>query len=597
MAKVLSIRIGTKHVKICELQYGSGNSVFVNRILKAKIPEGAVSDGFIIDFFTAENFLRSIIDENKMTATDVIFSISSSKIATKEIESPIISEKKLVEMIDSNASEYFPIYLEDYILAHTVLDKGNPKKGLNRQRVLVLAAPKELIDDYFQLAERLKLNVKSIDYAGNSAYQMIRRQIGPEPSVVVQVQEETTTVNILSDNILRLQRTIPYGKNLPIQALSQKMHIDEDEAATLLETENHIHETFDGDPVTESLKHLINNVVRVIDYYNSRNSDEPVEKVYLIGESVSLNGLDYLFANEFEVSVAQINRFHGVKLENENDLLHKIVTKYVGCLGAGMASVNFMPKETLEKIKNVNSFRMLKIGVVSALVAGILACAIPVTKLVVAQSEKDKLEDDIKKLESINDIVDDYYTSYDKFTEAKNFKQLTESNNDSIYEFICALEANQASDVAIKSISFSNGVVSISATTSTKETVAQFIISLQSLTMVDDVFVGSISESRDEDGVSTTTFSLTCSFAKIPDFVTFADYAIENGLIDFNTFDALLDNEDVDFISILRTKYDEYVKVIKDQLKIDDTVKEEKPETETPDAAAEDVTAEEDTEE
>ena len=98
MAKVLSIRIGTKHVKICELQYGSGNRVFVNRILKAKIPEGAVSDGFIIDFFTAENFLRSIIDENKMTATDVIFSISSSKIATKEIESPIISEKKLDEM-------------------------------------------------------------------------------------------------------------------------------------------------------------------------------------------------------------------------------------------------------------------------------------------------------------------------------------------------------------------------------------------------------------------------------------------------------------------------------------------------------------------
>ena len=227
------------------------------------------------------------LTQNKMTATDVIFSISSSKIATKEIESPIISEKKLVEMIDSNASEYFPIYLEDYILAHTVLDKGNPKKGLNRQRVLVLAAPKELIDDYFQLAERLKLNVKSIDYAGNSAYQMIRRQIGPEPSVVVQVQEETTTVNILSDNILRLQRTIPYGKNLPIQALSQKMHIDEDEAATLLETENHIHETFDGDPVTESLKHLINNVVRVIDYYNSRNSDEPVEKPILVYDIIS----------------------------------------------------------------------------------------------------------------------------------------------------------------------------------------------------------------------------------------------------------------------------------------------------------------------
>lgn len=565
MAKVLSIRIGTKHVKICELQYGNNGSVFVSRILKAKLPEGAVNDGFITDFFTAENFLQNIINENKMTATDVIFSISSTKIATKEIEAPIIKENKLIEMIDANASEYFPIYLEDYILAHSVLDKGNPKKGINKQKVLVLAAPKELIDDYFQLAERLKLNVKSIDYAGNSAYQMIRRQIGPEPSVVVQIQEETTTVNILVENVLKLQRTIPYGKSLPVHELAMMKHIDEDEAATLLETETFIHESFDGDPVTESLKHLINNVIRVIDYYNSRNSDEPVEKVFLVGESVSLSGIDFLFANEFEVSVAQINRFHGVKLETENELLHKIVTKYVGCLGSGIAPVNFMPKEKLEKIKNVNTFRLLKFGVLGAAVAGVLLCAIPLTQLVIAKSDKSDIERRIAELEEINGIVDDYYTSYDKYMEMKEYKQQTEGPNDSIYELIKALESNQSSDIALSTISFTQDGAVILGTTSTKETLAKYIIELEKLAIIRGVFINGMGEVKDEEGVITNTFTMAVVFEKIPDFTDFAEMYMTT--LDYKEFVKEMDKSD-DAMSEIRKVYDKEIEKIKEKMKI-----------------------------
>lgn len=540
MAKVLSIRIGKKYVKICELQYRNNNgSVYVNRILKAKTPEGVVEDGFIMDFFAAETFLSAIIRENKMTATDVIFSISSNKIATKEVVTPIMNEKKLSELIESNASEYFPVYLEDYILAHNVLDKGNAKKGLKQMRVLVLAAPKDLIDDYFKLAERLKLNVKSIDYAGNSAYQMIRKQIGPETSIVVQIQEESTTVNILSNNVLKLQRMIPYGKNQPIEALARLLKVEEDEATTLLETENYIHETFDGDPVTESLKHLINNVLRVVDYYNSRNTDEPIEKAYLVGESVSLKGIDFLFANEFEVSVAQINRFHGVKLENENDLLHKIVTKYVGCLGAGIESVNFMPQETLDKIKNVNSFRMLKIGLLGAVAVGVVACLIPVTQLVVETANRDSVQSDIDRIENIEAVVNDYYKSYDVYSDAVGFKKLTDSNNDSLYEFINQLELSQPTDVSINSVTFSNGQVNISAKTSVKATIAKYIVELKKIANVSDVYVASLSETQNDDGVISSSFTLTCQFYKLPDYVDEADTLINSGMI---SYDSILDS-------------------------------------------------------
>lgn len=533
--KVLSIRIGKKYVKICELQYSSNGAVFVNRILKARVPEGIMNDGFVIDFFAAETFLSSIIRENSMTATDVIFSVASSKIATKEVTTPIMKTKQLVEMIEANANEYFPIYLEDYILAHTILDKGNAKKGFKQMRVLVMAAPKDLIDDYYKLAERLRLNVKSIDYAGNSAYQMIRRQIGPETSLVIQIQEESTTVNILKDNILKLQRTIPYGKNLAIEALSKNLQIEEEEAATLLETERYIHETFDGDPVTESLKHLINNVLRVVDYYNSRNTDEPVEKAYLIGESVSLLGVDFLFANEFDVSVSQLTRFHGVKLETENELLHRIVTKYVGCLGAGLAPVNFVPKETLEKLKNASNFRVLKLAVLATFVAAIVAVVIPITQLVVKQTERDQLKDDIERIKDIEVVVNNYYTSKDLYRDALTFKNQTDGNNDSVLGFVTELEQNMPSDITIKNIVFQNGAINLSGVTSTKETIAKFIVELEKMTNISNVFVSSLSESKDPAGAVTTTFALNCQLTKYTDMTTMLQFAVENAPnLDFN---------------------------------------------------------------
>lgn len=544
MSKVLSVRIGKKYVKICELQYTTNmKSVYVNRILKAKTPPDVVEDGFIKDFFAAESFLSAIIRENNMTATDVIFSISSGKIATKEITVPIMKEKQLVEMIEANASEYFPIYLDDYILAHNILEKGNPKKGEKQMRVLVLAAPKELIDDYFQIAERLKLNVKSIDYAGNSAYQMIRRQIPAATSLVIQVQEETTTVNILKDNILKLQRTIPYGKNLPIEALAEKLNIDEDEAATLLETESYIHETFDGDPVTESIRPIINNVLRVVEYYNSRNSDDPVEKAYLVGESVSLLGLDFLFANEFDVSVNQLIRFNGVTLENENDLLHKIVTKYVGCLGAGIEPVNFMPKETLEKMRSANNFRLLRIGVLAAAVIAVIAVSVPLTKLVIAKAEQSHIQSSIDNIKDIDQVVDDYYTALDRFTDAESFKNLTDGNNDSLLYFISNLEAKMPSDISINSITFTNGQVSLTGTTSIKPTVAKFIQALTQTYGVEDVFVSALSESKDADGVITTNFSLTCQFGKLPDAEDYMKELFNLGAINYSEARSILTGE------------------------------------------------------
>ena len=61
-----------------------------------------------------------------------------------------------------------------------------------------------------------------VDYAGNSTYQIMKQQIGPEVSLVIQVENDGTVINIFKDNVLQLQRNVPYGKSMLVNAVMEK---------------------------------------------------------------------------------------------------------------------------------------------------------------------------------------------------------------------------------------------------------------------------------------------------------------------------------------------------------------------------------------
>ena len=96
--------------------------------------------------------------------------------------------------------------------------------------------------------------------------QVAKREISAETTLVVQIQEDNSTINILKNNVLQLQRIVPYGKSMVVQTIVEEKGIDEYEAEEMLGTEELIHDHFDDDPVTNSLRYLTNNIGRVVEY-------------------------------------------------------------------------------------------------------------------------------------------------------------------------------------------------------------------------------------------------------------------------------------------------------------------------------------------
>ena len=511
--KLVSIVINNEFIKICEMTK-NGKSIVIHKAITVETPDGCYSDGVIIDRGRIEKCIKVVLDDNRISTTDVVFSIASSKIASKEVVIPDVRESKIESIINANAAEYFPVNIDEHIINYVVLEHFT-EDNIKKIKLTAVAAPTQMVSAYYDMASSLGLKVVSIDSAGNSTHQVLQGQIDEKLSVVIQIENDSTTVNIFSNNTLQLQRTIPYGKTVLVNAVMSGTELEYDVALEKLETESMLHERFDDDNITNSLKYLVSNVNRIVDYYVSRNTTRMIEKAYIVGNATNIIGLETLFANELNYPLKSIDHINNVSLDKKSCVEEKMVTSYLINVGALINPINLVPQAVSgnEESKSNNRFFALLLTI-SVLGAAALI-AVPGFELLSVKANRDTLQANVDRIKDIENVVNDYYTAKDMATDAGAFEKLTYNNNDSLQDFVSELEAKIPSDVVFRSMNVDSGKVTVSGTAASKSSVAKLIQQLQAINSVANVKVASESESKDNTGAVTVTFSLTCSFAEV----------------------------------------------------------------------------------
>lgn len=514
MANTLTISIGRMSIKLCEVSY-SGNSVHLHKAAVIKTPYNSVEDGFIKDEQAVIDAIKTSIELNKFEAKTAIFAIFSSRIASKEISVPDVKDQKLTQIIEANASEYFPVNIEEYVISHKTLEQYTEEKK-KMQRVLVLAAPKEIVMSCFSIGYALGLFVERVDYAGNSAFQMANREIGKETSIIIHIQEDNSTINILKNNILQLQRIVPYGKSLVVQTLAEEKEMDDYDAEELLGTEELIHECFDDDDrVTNSLKYLVNNITRVVDYYVSRHPGEQIEKAYLTGASAEMPGIEKLFAKEFDFPATEQLDMTGVVMAAELMIPQNVLPRFIVNFGAGISPADFIPKEEVTKVNKEVNFKLLNLALFGAILVAIVIVAIPLIQYMTVKNQKENMQEKVNSISEIENVLNDYYNSKDILADVQSYYALTENPDDSLHILLKDLETYMPSDVSITTLNVSAGNVSVNGVCDSKQSVAKFITQLKSLDYIDNVVAGALSETKTINGVISENFSMTFTFTKV----------------------------------------------------------------------------------
>ena len=501
--KLLSIYIGNDVTRICELVKKSNTSIIVNNATEVSTPSGALDDGYITDVPSIAEAVRGCVFGRGFSAKNVIFTISSKKIASKEIVIPYVKgDKKISQILQANAAEYFPMSAtNDFIFAHSVMENFQDDEG-KKTRLTAVAAPRDMVESYYELADELRLSVESIDYVGNSVLQLLSLQMKEgSTELVLQIEKEATFVNIMSGKDVILQRSVPYGKNAVINSMMEIKKLSEKEAKVLLSNRKMIEEQVTEDEYAEAVRYLVSSIGRIVEYHRSRNPERIIDGIKVFGEGSAIEGIDEVLQSELGAEVSHFEQLNGVRVSGKAYLTAETALHYLANFGAvlnpiGLTVTQAKSKESSSKLVNTILFVLLGIAVV---VMGTIT-ALKLVKYFGLRAEEKLIEEDIASMEDIEQIAQNYENTVEAYKIVKNFSDGTVSDEEMVLQLVLDLEKILPSDARVDNFVSENGEVAFDVTGTTKDEVADLIVSLKGLDYVEQVLLAEI---KDEEAPFT----------------------------------------------------------------------------------------------
>lgn len=544
--RVLSIEIGNSFTKICEIDY-KVKKPKVYKVLTVETPEGVVVDGMLQPTQEYADHLVNALGTNGIHTRRVIFTISSTRVASREVQIPNVKANKIEALVKTNANDYFPVDLTQYEIGH-YLAGGLTEEG--KLRVMALAVPKALLDSYYQLAQMCGWEVECFDYSSNSLYQILRDEKSEKVTMMIKIDENSTIVTVLSAGKVLLQRTVAYGVqdaietmiasgayavNDPMSAverfqkktcLNRVLHQGDklwEENAGRWEDEDagNVEVTAARQKITSSLEPLIVGVSRVIDFYDSRNSNTPIERTYVTGLGGSFSGMSKLFTNCLERKVHTLSDMDD-KIGMSKAIRSTRPAAYISCLGAVLAPVGLIDKSQQKgKGMTVVSGTNYTFVSVAVLVLGvILSIAMAVTSLTRyfgTVAENVTLQARVEELQPAQTVYNEYLSAAAQYDKYKYLYEYTENPNENLVEFINELEQILPDSFYTDSFSSDQTGISMTVNVEGKAAAARTILNIRNMESIEDVQISNITDNQDEMGGSWVMFSMTGTYRELSD--------------------------------------------------------------------------------
>lgn len=521
--KILSIEIGVDVTHVLEMDYRVKNPK-VYRSFSFQTPVGVIGEAGVRKSEEFRTALHKLLDANKIKTRKTLFVVNSGKIASREVLIPMIKENRIKDFLNTNSADFFPVDLSRYQLVYRnegVVQQDKVKK----RKLYVFAVPGDLVQSYEELADFCSLELTALDYVGNSIFQMMHKAVGNNICCSVKLDDNATMITIINQGMVVLQRTVFYGfeeveKVVVDSGLFPKEQYPE--AMDILQQTDCLdtNQTAPEDAMNamraeavEALRPMIGNIRRVLDYYQSRNNGAEVKECFLIGNGAYIKGLDRLMSLELNLPVHL----------QEKDVLNGFRTSggrldamYEACYGAAIQPLDFVfgsaqTAKIIEEKKKRELLAAKLIGLLCVACAVILLALSGVQRITLSH-ELNTLNKQKDELKYIQDIYNAYVDTKSQYDDVTKMNGKTETVSDALADAIEEMEEKFPSGVKVTSLTSNGEGISMDIEVSTKEEAAKILQNLATFDAFRSVTTNGITESTDENGKITVTFSVMCTY-------------------------------------------------------------------------------------
>jgi len=343
-ALVVGLDIGSRSIKACELAE-TKKGCSLKKFGMVDLSPGLIEDGNVVDPVQVANIIRQLFKAYNIKEQNVAVSIGGYSVIVKKINVQTMSEEQLQETIHFEAEQYIPFDISDVNIDFQIL--GDVESNPNQMNVILVAAKKEMVNNYINLIQLANLNPCIIDidaFALQNAFELNYESEG-ENVALIDIGASKTSLNILKDNTSVFMRDVSLGCGQINQEIVSLIEGS-------IEDAEQIKLNNPGDKLSqENLQGIISSVVsdwcneirRALDFFYSTYPDDQIKKIMVSGGGANIGEFRQLLAEETFAEVEAINPFKNIEIDIdrfETSYLKAIAPQAAICMGLALRKVD-----------------------------------------------------------------------------------------------------------------------------------------------------------------------------------------------------------------------------------------------------------------
>jgi len=316
---LIGLDIGSRSIKAGEV-VDSKKGRTLRKFGMVELADGIIEEGAIKDPEAAATSIKELFKEYNFRDQNVAISIGGYSVIVKKITVQTMTDDQLQDTIQFEAEQYIPFDINDVNLDFQIL--GESENNPNQMSVLLVAAKKEMIEEYINLIRLAGLNPCLIDIGASK-----------------------TSLNILKGTNSVFMRDVSLGCGQINQKIVSLVDCTVEEAEQIKQSDQ-------SDSISpEDLREIISSVVadwcseirRALDFFYSTEPDEQIDKIVLSGGGANIAEFRSLLAAETSTDVEIVNPFKNFIIDEsglDSSYLELVAPQAAICMGLSLREVD-----------------------------------------------------------------------------------------------------------------------------------------------------------------------------------------------------------------------------------------------------------------
>ena len=327
MAKIKSViglEADSNEIRAVEISRSSG----VYSVLACgKIPlsEGVIEEGFIRDADRFSIALSELMRNGGFKSTDIVVGVNNENVIMRYASFPQVSPDKLRNMVLLQAQEFIPIPVQEMEIDYVVAGQGVNDEEQNVTNVMLVAARRNMIEQYINTLSASKLQVIDVDASVLSLCRGLKNGVaGEEKYAVLNMTEDLLNFLVIKGDEISMVRSIQIPERVEenVERLFADSYDDDD--------------TVMVEDIQEVGAMLAQETNSSVSYYSMQNSDAPIEKIFLTTTLPNNDRISEEMRSIVSAIPVIVPDFYS---SNNFGLDQKVINEFAGCIGLAIAAL------------------------------------------------------------------------------------------------------------------------------------------------------------------------------------------------------------------------------------------------------------------